>query len=92
MPTIVEYTDKKQPENRYPNQIVSPSHSSPCCFGDMEEIGDLQREARWEYVYKRCRKCGFAVRLVVRELPDEARIASLRQILAVSFTRNVPDL
>ncbi len=92
MPTIVEYTDQKQPENRYPTRIISPPHSGICCFSDMEEIGELQREGRWEYVYKRCRKCGFAVRVIVREVPDEALIADLRKTLAVSFQRNVPDL
>ena len=39
MATIVEYTDRKVPRNRYPRRIVSPSHSSPCCFSDMEELG-----------------------------------------------------
>ncbi len=92
MPTIVEYTDQKQPENLYPMRIISPPHSGRCCFSDMEEIGELQREGRWEYMYKRCRKCGFAVRVIVRELPDEALLADLRKTLEVSFQRNVPDL
>ncbi len=91
MPTIVEYTDKKQPENSYPNRIVSPPRSGPCCFSDMEEIGGAEREGHWEYVYRRCRTCGFAVRVIVRELPNEALITELRQILEVSFQRNVPD-
>ncbi len=91
MPTIVEYTDQKHPENLYPQRIISPPHSGPCCFSRMEEIGDLQREGNWEYRYKRCRTCGFAVRVIVREVPDEALLADLRQILAVSFQRNVPD-
>ncbi len=91
MSTIVEYTDKKQPENHYPARIISPSRSGPCCFSDMEEIGGTQREGRWEYVYRRCRTCGFAVRVIVRELPDEALLTELRQILEVSFQRNVPD-
>jgi hypothetical protein len=92
MPTIVEYTDKKQPENLYPTRIISPPHSAPCCFSDMEEIGGLQRERNWEYTYKRCRTCGFAVRVIVRELPDETLVTELRKILQVSFQRNVPDL
>ncbi len=91
MPTIVEYTDKKHPENRYPTRIVSPSHSGSCCFSDMEEIGTPQREGHWEYVYRRCKTCGFAVRVIVRELADEALIKELRNILEVSFQRNVPD-
>ena len=92
MPTIVEYTDRKHPANHYPTRIISPPHSGPCCFSDMEEIGAPQREGRWEYVYKRCRTCGFAVRVIVRELPDEALVTELRKILEVSFQRNVPDL
>ncbi len=91
MPTIVEYTDQKQPQNLYPERIISPSHSSPCCFSDMEEIGEQQRDGRWVFQYRRCRKCGFTVRVIVRELPDEAVIKELREILATSFTRNVPD-
>ena len=91
MPTIVEYTDKKGPENRYPQRIVSPPRSGSCCFSDMEEIGELQREGNWEYVYRRCRTCGFAVRVIVRELPDEALLTELRKTLEVSFQRNVPD-
>ncbi len=92
MPTIVEYTDQKHPENRYPTRIISPPHSGPCCFSDMEEIGDIQTEGNWEYVYKRCRTCGFAVRVIVRERPDEALLQELRKTLEVSFQRNVPDL
>ncbi len=91
MATIVEYTDRKQPQNLYPHRIISPSHSRPCCFSDMEEIGELQREGNWEYAYRRCRSCGFAVRMIVRELPDEALLAGLRKTLEVSFQRNVPD-
>ncbi len=91
MPTIVEYTDKKRPENRYPQRIISPLHSGPCCFSHMEEIGDLQREGNWEYTYKRCPTCGFALRVIVRELPDEALVAELRKTLEVSFQRNVPN-
>ncbi len=90
MPTIVQYTDRKQPENHYPERIISPPQSGPCCFSDMEEIGEPLRDGNWEYVYKRCRTCGFTVRVMLRELPDEALVAELRKILAVSFQRNVP--
>jgi len=89
--TIIEYSDTRQPQNRYPRHIVSPSRSGPCCFSDMEAIGDLHREGQWVFQYKRCRTCGFAVRLIVRQVPDEALIAELRQSLAVAFQRNVPD-
>jgi hypothetical protein len=40
---------------------------------------------------KRCRTCGYAVRVVGREIPDAALITDLGRILATSFQRNVPD-
>ena len=91
MGTIVEYTDQKPPANRYPRRIISPSRSGPCCFSDMEELGRPQEDARWVYQYRRCRQCGFAVRVILREIPDAALMASLREGLAHSFMRNVPE-
>ncbi len=89
--TIVEYTDEKPPRNQYPQRIVSPVRSGPCCFTDMEEIGKPQEDGRWVFQYKRCRKCGFALRVILREIPDAALAAELRKILANSFVRNVPE-
>ena len=89
--TIVEYTDRKQPQNAYPDRIVSPPRSGACCFTDMEELGAPRQEGRWVYQYRRCRKCGFALRVILREIPDEALAAELRRTLANSFVRNVPD-
>lgn len=91
IPTIVEYTDQKRPKNAYPARIVSPPRSGPCCFSDMEEVGKPQQEGRWVFQYRRCRQCGFAVRVILREIPDEALAAELRRTLANSFVRNVPD-
>ncbi len=91
MATIVEYTDKKAPQNLYPERIISPSRSAACCFSDMEEVGIPQQDGNWVYQYKRCRGCGFTVRVIVREIPNEALITELRQILATSFQRNVPE-
>ncbi len=91
MATIVEYTDQKRPQNLYPERIISPPRSGPCCFSDMQEIGGAQRDGKWEYQYKRCWKCGFTVRLILREIPDEALIADLREILGNAFQRNIPD-
>jgi hypothetical protein len=91
MPTIVQYTDREGAVNRYPSKIVSPSRASACCFTDMEDLGEDQTEGRWIYRYRRCRTCGYAVRLVVRELPDSALIERLRKELATALTRNVPD-
>jgi hypothetical protein len=58
----------------------------------MEEVGTAQQEGRWLFQYRRCRRCGFTVRVILREIPDSALAADLRQILTESFVRNVPDL
>ena len=89
--TIVEYTDLKEPRNAYPHRIISPVRSGPCCFTDMEEVGKPQEDGRWVFQYKRCKKCGFALRVILREIPDAALAAELRRILANSFVRNVPE-
>jgi hypothetical protein len=91
MPTIVEYTDTQSPRNQYPQHIISPSHAGPCCFSAMEAIGPEVQGEHWVYRYKRCRACGFTVRVVVRALPDRALVASLRKALSTAFTRNSPD-
>jgi hypothetical protein len=90
-PTIVEYTDQESPKNLYPERIISPVRSGPCCFTDMEEVGKPQEEGRWVFQYRRCKKCGFALRVILREIPDAALAAELRKILANSFVRNVPE-
>jgi hypothetical protein len=91
MPTIVEYTEQKAPMNRYPHRIISPLRARGCCFSNMEEVGTPQEDARWVYQYRRCSQCGFAVRVILREIPDAALVASLREGLAHSFMRNLPD-
>jgi hypothetical protein len=58
----------------------------------MEEVGTTQQDGRWLFQYRRCRQCGFAVRVILQELPDAALVEELRQILAVAFSRKVPDL
>ena len=88
MVTIVEYTDQRQPENQYPERIISPPRSGPCCFSDMEEVGEPSKDGRCIFQYKRCRKCGFAVRMILREIVDSVMIAQLRETLARSFTRD----
>ena len=60
-------------------------------FSDMEELGMPQADVRWVYQYRRCRQCGFALRVILRELPDAVLVAGLREMLARSFARNVPD-
>jgi hypothetical protein len=91
MQTIVTYTDRQPSMNRYPHRIISPPRAGGCCFSNMEELGTPQEDARWVFQYRRCRQCGFAVRVILRELPDTALVASLRKELAHSFVRNVPE-
>lgn len=90
MPTIIEYTDTKLARNRYPRSITSPSHASPCCQLHMEPIGTPFLEGRSEIQYKRCRRCGFTVRLILRQLPDAQLVAALRKELTSAFVRNSP--
>ncbi len=87
MPTIIEYSGHKEPRNQYPQSIISPPHSGPCCFTDMEDVGEPQEDARWVFQYKRCRKCGFALRVILRETPNAALVAELRQTFQYAFTR-----
>jgi hypothetical protein len=88
MATIVKYTDQKRPENLYPARIISPPRSGPCCFSDMEEIGEPQEEGHKVFQYKRCKKCGFALRVILRETVDATLAAGLRRTLAKSFLRD----
>jgi hypothetical protein len=92
MATIVEYTDAKAPENLYPERIISPTRSGPCCFTDMAAVGPAEQDGHWEYQYRRCRNCGFTVRVILRELPDEGLLRDLRWTLQRSFQRNVLDI
>lgn len=91
MATIVEYTDRKRPQNGYPTRIISPTRPRPCCFSDMEELGTSHATDRWVFQYKRCRHCGFTVRVILHEIPDADLIGTLRQTLATSFQRNIPE-
>lgn len=90
MATIVKYTDQKPPANLFPHQIISPPQADVCCFSDMEELGTPQEDARWVYQYRRCRRCGYTVRVILREIPDAALVADLRKTLGHSFMRNLP--
>jgi len=77
--------------NRYPHQIVSPPRAGACCFSDMEELVTPQQDGHWVYQYRRCRRCGFAVRVILREIPDTTLVNSLRESLARAFVRNIPE-
>lgn len=70
MATIIEYTDQKRPANNYPKRIISPLTPGPCCYSKMERIGVEQHEEGWSFIYKRCKKCGFAVRHVTARSPQ----------------------
>ncbi len=85
--TIVEYTDQRRPLNHYPEKIVSPSHSRPCCFSRMREIGKPQEDTRYVFQYRRCQTCGFTVRFILREIPDVVLADSLRKTLTLAFSR-----
>jgi hypothetical protein len=91
MPTIVTYTDQHPPMNRYPHRIISPPRADACCHANMEGLGTPQEDARWVFQYRRCRQCGFAVRVLLREIPDACLANSLRKELAHSFVRNIPE-
>lgn len=91
MATIVTYTDHEVPRNSYPQRIVSPIRSGPCCFVNMADIGEPQADHRWVFRYRRCTTCGFAVRVILREIPDADLAAELRMILENAFVRNAPE-
>ncbi len=86
--TIVEYTNRRPPTNHYPRRIVSPLRSGPCCFADMETLGGPVTEGRWVFEYRRCRTCGFCVRVIVRELEPVELLTWLRKELRHYFVRN----
>jgi hypothetical protein len=87
--TIVRYTDREPARNEYPWRIVSPSRPGPCCVNQMQPIGKVQEEGLGLFQYKRCPKCGFAVRHFLAQRPDAVLAAELRLLLARSFVRNV---
>lgn len=62
METIVEYSSKKKAINAYPARIVSPPVPSRCCSSSTKQVGGLQDEHAWPFVYHRCTVCGFTVR------------------------------
>ena len=91
MSSIVRYTDGAPAENFYPRRIVSPRKSGPCCFSDMELVGEPHAEGRSVFQYRRCRSCGFTVRVILRQLPDDAMMAAVRREFAALFMRKVPE-
>jgi hypothetical protein len=87
MPTIVTYTDDQLPLNDFPQRIISPTRSGPCCFSAMEDLGAVCRDGHWEYAYRRCQTCGFTVRVIVRYVLDQEEITNLQRSLASVLIR-----
>jgi hypothetical protein len=90
MPSLVPYTDQEPRATRSRHRIISPPRASDCCFSAMEWLGTPQEDGHAVVQDRRCRQCGFAVRVILREIPDAALAATLRESLAHSFGRNVP--
>ena len=87
---MTEYSNRKAAKNQYPRQIVSPMQPDRCCFSDMESLGTPMHEGDCVLQYKRCRTCGFAVRLILRPLPNPILTARLRKILQTTFAHDLP--
>lgn len=62
MATIVEYSRQKKAINAYPVKIVSPLGPGDCCLSSTVQVGEVQDERGWPFVYHRCAVCGFTVR------------------------------
>lgn len=77
MATIVEYSAEKQPQNAYPERIISPPSPGPCCFAYMERVGKIEREKAFPYYYRRCRVCGFTVKHFLPVEPVEVNLQRL---------------
>jgi hypothetical protein len=84
MATIVLYRDDA-PVNAYPDCIVSPTRSRPCCLSSMAALGSPWIEGRASFQYWRCAECGFTVRKVVGTTPDPAILHSVRRAFQSLF-------
>ena len=73
MAGIVEYDDRKMAVNAYPERIVSPPHPSECCSSGMEQVGNVEEDGNWLYIYKRCQSCGYTVRHFLMMSPKALR-------------------
>lgn len=62
MATIVEYSTDKHFINAYPAKIVSPPVPSDCCSFSSVQVGEIQEQHGWPFVYLRCGVCGYTVR------------------------------
>ena len=73
MASIVKYDNQKTAVNAYPEWIISPRHPSECCSSGMEQVGDVEEDGNWLYIYKRCRTCGYTVRHFLMMSPKAMR-------------------
>lgn len=73
MAGIVEYDEQKQAINAYPERIISPPQPGDCCAAGMEQVGNVEEDGSWLYVYKRCRVCGYTVRHFLMMSPKALR-------------------
>ncbi len=62
MGTIVEYSTDKRSINAYPVRIISPPFPSQCCEFFSEQLGEIQEENGWPFVYQHCVLCGYTIR------------------------------
>ncbi len=88
--TIVEYDERRATLNAYPDRIISPPHPRECCASGMEQLGDVEEDGRWLFIYKRCRSCGYTVRHVLMLSPTAVRTmrAELLRSMDVEHGRN----
>lgn len=75
MATIVEYSSQRKAINAYPAKIVSPPVPRACCEFSSGQVGEVQEESGWRFVYHRCGVCGYTVR---RFAPREEFFETLR--------------
>jgi hypothetical protein len=81
--TIVEYDGRRATLNDYPDRIISPPFPSECCAAAMKQVGDVEEDGRWLFIYKRCQSCGYTVRHVLMLSP--AAMRSMRDDLLRSI-------
>ncbi len=60
--TIVDYSAAVVAFNGYPNRIVSPTESGPCCVTGMRLLGETHWGENGPYNYKQCQVCTDTVR------------------------------
>lgn len=75
MATIVEYSNHRKAINAYPAKIISPPVPSGCCSSSTVQVGEVQDEDGWPFMYHRCTACGFTVR---RFAPRDAVLETRR--------------